>query len=53
MVLVYIIGFGIVAYLSLRSISKSLKKGADVYEYSKNEMKANGIYDNYLFDSRK
>lgn len=53
MVLIYIIVVGIVAYLSLRSIAKNLKKGAEVYEYSKNEMKANGIYEDYLFDSRK
>lgn len=53
MTLIYIIGFGAIAFLSLRSISKSLKKGANSYEYSKNEMKANGDYDDYAFDSRK
>lgn len=53
MTLVYILGFGVIAFLSLRSIAKSLKKSANSYEYTKEEMKANGSFDNYAFDSRK
>ena len=45
MALFYIIGFVVVAYLSLRSISKNLKKSANTYEYTKTEMKYIGNYD--------
>ncbi|MFA7435770.1 MAG: hypothetical protein WC006_05340 [Bacilli bacterium] len=53
MTLIYILGIGVIAYLSLRSIAKSLKKGAVSYEYSKEEMRSNGSYDDYAFVNRK
>jgi len=53
MLLVYILGFGLIAFLSLRSIVKSLKKGEVSYEYSKEEMKANADYIYYALNSRE
>lgn len=53
MLLVYILGFGLIAFLSLRSILKSLKKGEVSYEYSKEELNAITDYNDYAFTSRK
>lgn len=52
MTLIYILGFVVIAFLSLRSIAKSLKKGAVSYEYSKDEIRTN-YFDDYGFSSRK
>lgn len=52
MTLIYILGFVVVAFLSLRSIAKSLKKGANSYEYSREEMRAYTSLEDYVF-SRK
>lgn len=52
MTLIYIIGFAAITFLSLRSIAKSLKKGATSFEYSRNEMKVFAD-DNYAFTGRK
>ena len=52
MSLIYIVGFIFIVFLSLRSIAKSLKKGANSYEYSKEEMRANADIQDYVF-SRK
>jgi hypothetical protein len=53
MTLFYILGIVLIAFLSLRSIIKSLKKGEISYEYSKEEMRANADYNDYAFGSRK
>jgi len=53
MTLVYILGFGLIAFLSLRSISKSLKKGEVSYEYSKEKTNTNADYSDYTLKSRR
>lgn len=46
MTLFFIIAIGFVTFLSIRSILKSLKKSEQSYEYSRNEMRTNHLFDN-------
>lgn len=53
MTLIYILGFVVIAYLSLRSISKNLKRSANTYEYTRTEIKTIDNYDYCALGSRK